>query len=143
MCRFASRNCNALKNKSLFEWEDALQQLRRPSPLHLTGMQAAIYSKIELSYKHLGSPMIKSFFLLCGQMDSSIYYRDLLKYCFGLCLFPSICTLEEARNKVSTLVRNLKDSCLLLEDSHTRDYVRMHDLVRDVAILIAKAEICS
>ena len=43
----------ALKNKSLFEWEDALQQLRRPSPVHLTGMQAAIYSKIELSYKHL------------------------------------------------------------------------------------------
>ncbi|KAF3970561.1 hypothetical protein CMV_005761 [Castanea mollissima] len=130
----------ALKNKSLFEWEDALQQLRRPSPVHLTGMQAAIYSKIELSYKHLGSPMLKSFFLLCGQTNSTIYYRDLLEYCFGLCLFPSVCTLEEARNKVYTLVRNLKDSCLLLEDPHTRDYVRMHDLVRDVAILIAKDE---
>ncbi|XP_030957693.1 disease resistance protein At4g27190-like [Quercus lobata] len=130
----------ALKNKSLFEWEDALQQLRRPSPVHLTGMQAAIYSKIELSYKHLGSPVVKSFFLLSGQMSSTIFYKDLVKYCFGLCLFPGILTLEEARNKVYTLVRNLKDSCLLLEDPHTREYVRMHDLVRDVAILIAKAE---
>ena len=130
----------ALKNKERFEWEDALQQLRRPSPVHLTGMQAAIYSKIELSYKHLGSPVVKSFFLLCGQLNSPIYYQDLLRYCFGLCLFPTICTLEEARNKVYSLVRNLKDSCLLLEDPHTREYVLMHDLVRDVAILIANDE---
>ncbi|XP_030957694.1 disease resistance protein At4g27190-like [Quercus lobata] len=130
----------ALKNKSLFEWEDALQQLRRPSPVHLTGMQAAIYSKIELSYNHLGSPVVKSFFLLCSQMGPAILYLDLVKYCFGLCLFPGIRTLEEARNKVYTLVRSLKDSCLLLEDPRTSKYVRMHDLVRDVAILIAKAQ---
>uniref|UniRef100_A0A2N9FL30 Uncharacterized protein n=1 Tax=Fagus sylvatica TaxID=28930 RepID=A0A2N9FL30_FAGSY len=130
----------ALKNKKLFEWKDALQQLRRPSPVHLTGMQATIYSKIELSYKHLASPVVKSFFLLCGQMGFTIFYQDLLKYCFGLCLFHDISTLEEARDRVYTLVRSLKDSCLLLEDPHTSEYVRMHDLVRDVAILIAKAE---
>ncbi|XP_030959628.1 uncharacterized protein LOC115981550 isoform X4 [Quercus lobata] len=129
----------ALKNKSLFEWKDALQQLRRPSPVHLTRMQDSIYSKIELSYKHLGSPVVKCFFLLCSQMGPTIFYMDLVKYCFGLCLFPGILTLEEARNKVYTLVRSLKDSCLLLEDPRTSNYVRMHDLVRDV-ILIAKAE---
>ena len=123
----------------MFEWEDALQQLRRPSPVHLTGMQAAIYSKIELSYKHLGTPVVKSFFLLCSQMGT-ISYQDLVKYCFGLCLFPGICTLEEARNKVYTLIRSLKDSCLLLEDPRTSKFVRMHDLVHDVAILIAKAQ---
>ena len=130
----------ALKNKSLFEWEDALQQLRRPSPEHVTGMQAAIYSKIKLSYKHLRTPVVKSFFLLCSQMGRTISYEDLVKYCFGLCSFPGIRTLEEARNKVYTLVRSLKDSCLLLEDPRTSKYVRMHDLVRDVAILIAKDE---
>uniref|UniRef100_A0A2N9GY71 AAA+ ATPase domain-containing protein n=1 Tax=Fagus sylvatica TaxID=28930 RepID=A0A2N9GY71_FAGSY len=130
----------ALKNKKLFEWKDALQQLRRPSPVHLTGMQATIYSKIKLSYKHLGSPVVKSFFLLCGQMGFTIFYDDLIKYCFGLCLFQDISTLEEVRDRVYTLVRSLKDSCLLLEDPHTSEYVRMHDLVRDVAILIAKAE---
>uniref|UniRef100_A0A2N9GY40 AAA+ ATPase domain-containing protein n=1 Tax=Fagus sylvatica TaxID=28930 RepID=A0A2N9GY40_FAGSY len=128
----------ALKNKSLFEWKDALQQLRRPSPAHLTSMQATIYSKIKLSYKHLGSPVVQSFFLLCGQMSSPITYPDLLRYCFGLCLFHGINTLEDARNRVSTLVRILQDSCLLLEDPLRRDYFRMHDLVRDVAILIAK-----
>ena len=130
----------ALKNKKLFEWKDALQQLRRPSPEDLTGMQATIYSKIKLSYEHLGSPVVKAFFLLCCQMSYTIDYQDLLKYCFGLCLFPGIRTLEDARNRVYTLVRKLKDCCLLLEDPHTSDYVRMHDLVRGVAILIAKGE---
>ena len=97
-------------------------------------------SKIELSYNHLGSPVVKSFFLLCSQMGPIIVYLDLVKYCFGLCLFPGIRTLDDARNKVYTLVRILKDSCLLLEDPRTSKYVRMHDLVRDVAILIANDE---
>ena len=130
----------ALKNKRLSEWKDALRQLRRPSPRPQNRMQESIYSAIKLSYNHLESPELRSFFLLCGQIDFMIFYQDMIKYCFGLCLFQDISTLEEVRDRVYTLVRSLKDSCLLLEDPHTSEYVRMHDLVRDVAILIAKAE---
>jgi hypothetical protein len=102
-------------------------------------MQEVIYSAIKLSYNHLESPELQSFFLLCAQIQvgSSIFYMDLLKKCFGLRLFHGISTLEEARNRIYTLVRSLKDSGLLLDTPHTSEYFQMHDLARDVAILIA------
>ena len=67
----------ALKNKSLIEWEDALQQLRRPSPRNQKRMQEVIYSAIKLSYNHLESPELQAFFLLCAQIQvgSEIDYR--------------------------------------------------------------------
>uniref|UniRef100_A0A7N2L2P3 AAA+ ATPase domain-containing protein n=1 Tax=Quercus lobata TaxID=97700 RepID=A0A7N2L2P3_QUELO len=126
----------ALKNKSLYEWKDALHLLRRPAPEHLTKMQSTIYSSIRLSYSHLGSQE-KKIFLLCSQMSSSIVYLDLLKYSYGLCLFDGINTLEDTRNRLYRLVRNLRDSCLLLDCRHSREHLHMHDVVRDVAILIA------
>ncbi|KAL4605324.1 hypothetical protein ACB092_09G020400 [Castanea dentata] len=116
----------ALKNKRLFEWEDALRQLRRPSPQNQKRMQEVTYSAIKLSYSHLESPELQSFFL---------FY--LLKKCFGLRLFHGISTLEEARNRIYTLVRSLKDSGLLLDAHDTSECVGMHDLTRDVALLIA------
>lgn len=52
----------ALKIKTLHEWKDALQQLRRPNQNFLTRMQSTIYSSIELSYSRLESQEMKSFF---------------------------------------------------------------------------------
>ncbi|KAM4108533.1 hypothetical protein ACB094_03G051700 [Castanea mollissima] len=126
----------ALKKKGLYEWKDALQLLRRPAPEHLTKMQSTIYSSIELSYSHLESQE-KQIFLLCSQMGYSIYYLDLLKYSYGLCLFHGTNTLEEARNRLYRLVRNLRDSCLFLDCPHSCDHFHMHDVVRHVAIIIA------
>ena len=129
---------NALKNKSESQWKNALQQLRQPSYINCTKMQKVIYSAIQLSYNHLENPEVQSFFLFCGhEINPSIYYRDLLKYCFGLKLFHGTNTLEEARNRMDTLVSSLKDSGLLLDVPHIRDVVLMHDLVSDAAIFIA------
>nr|XP_023903879.1 disease resistance protein At4g27190-like [Quercus suber] len=129
----------ALKNKRLFEWEDALQKLRRPAHRNQKRMQEVIYSAIKLSYNHLESPELKSFFLFCAQHQafSSNSYEDVLKKCFGLRLFHGISTLEEARNRTYTLVRSLKDSGLLLDDPDIIDHFRMHDLTHDAALLVA------
>ncbi|KAM4119363.1 hypothetical protein ACJW30_03G052800 [Castanea mollissima] len=129
----------ALKNKSLFYWDDALGQLRRPAPRSQRRMQEVIYSAIKLSYNHLENSELKSFFLFCAQNQvfSSIYYQDLLKKCFGLRIFHGISTLEGARNRMYTLVHILKDSGLLLDALDTSQYFRMHDLTRDFALSIA------
>ncbi|GKV49271.1 hypothetical protein SLEP1_g56031 [Rubroshorea leprosula] len=66
--------------------------------------------------------------------NSSI--KDLLSYGIGLGLFPNVKTIGEARDRVLTLVSNLKSSSLLL-DGHSNDWFDMHDIVRDVAISIA------
>ncbi|XP_031276449.1 probable disease resistance protein At4g27220 [Pistacia vera] len=131
----------ALRNKSLFEWKNALLTLRRPSSATFTGMHAVAYSTIELSYNHLEDEELKSTFLLCSLMgyteNGSMLH--LLNYGIGLSLFKGIVTMEEARNRVSTLVRKLKSSSLLL-DSYSGEMFAMHDVVRDVAISIASRE---
>ena len=130
----------ALKNKELFEWNDALQLLRRPALDNLKEMQSTIYSSIELSYKHLENKVVQEVFLLCAQLASYIDERYVLRYCYSLGLFQGINTVEEARNKVSTIIRTLKDSCLLLPSPYSSKFIRMHDLVRDAAIIIASRD---
>ncbi|KAF3944245.1 hypothetical protein CMV_029267 [Castanea mollissima] len=120
-----------LKNKRFPEWEDALQQLKSPNS------EGVMYSAIELSYNYLESQELRSFFLLCAQIGSGIYYQDLLKKCFGLRLFHGINTLEKTRNRIYTLLRSLKDSGLLLDAPDISKYVHMHDRVRDAALSIA------
>ena len=142
VCRPTSCTCTvakALKNKNESEWKNALQQLRQSSSNNRTRMQEVIYSSIQLSYDNLENPGVnKSFFLLCGhEMNPGIDYTDLLKYCFGLQLFHGISKLEETRIKMDALIQSLKDSSLLLDVPHTRQYVLMHDLVRDAAIFTA------
>ncbi|KAG6701539.1 hypothetical protein I3842_08G170000 [Carya illinoinensis] len=124
----------ALKNKNLSEWKDALRRLKRPAPEHVTEMLKTIYSPIELSYDSLESQELKSLVLLCAQLPYFLDYHDLLKYSYGYGLSHGTYSLEEARATLDTLLRKLKDSCLLLESS---DGFCMHDLVRDVATIIA------
>ncbi|GLT60881.1 hypothetical protein SLA2020_336230 [Shorea laevis] len=130
----------ALKDKSLYEWKDALLLLRRPTPEHLTKMQSTIYSSIELSYKHLQRKEVRDVFLLCAQQGYYIWKMDLLKYCYGLGLFHGINTMEDARNRLYTILRILEDCCLLLQRPYSSERFCMHDVVRDAAILIASRD---
>ncbi|KAJ9185785.1 hypothetical protein P3X46_005377 [Hevea brasiliensis] len=129
----------ALRNKNSFEWKNASRQLKRPNSRNIRGMQAVIYSTLELSYHQLESEELKSTFLLCGLMNYNASIQDLLKYGMGLGLLQDVYTTEEARDRVYTLVRNLKASCLLVDGTST-DGFSMHDVVRDVAMSIASRE---
>ncbi|EOY11255.1 NB-ARC domain-containing disease resistance protein, putative isoform 2 [Theobroma cacao] len=130
----------ALRNKSLFAWKDALRQLQRPSPNNFNGIAAAAYSAIELSYNHLESDELKQAFLLCTLLrrDSSIDY--LLQCAIGLGLINGVSTVEEARNRLLTIVSNLKASCLLLDSNLNDRSFDMHDLVYDVVMSIASKD---
>ena len=68
--------------------------------------------------------------------DSNIDVEDLLRYGVGLGWFRNVGTMENARHRVDTLVEILKDSSLLL-DGDDNGTVKMHDVIRDVAINIA------
>ncbi|XP_039058516.1 probable disease resistance protein At4g27220 [Hibiscus syriacus] len=129
---------NTLKEKDLASWDDALLQLRRSNPSNIEGMQDNVYSTIELSYKWLRNEEAQSLFLICGLHPQSfdIPVFDLLQYSFGLDLLEGIYTLEEARKRIDALVHKLKASSLLLEGKGY-EWVKMHDLIRDVSISIA------
>ena len=133
-----------LKNKSLPMWRDALQRLKRPTPANIGGMDAKVYSSLKLSYDYLEGDEVKPFFLLCAIIfTDNITIADFLYYGMyygmGLRLFKGTNTLEEAKDRTTTLFDNLKASNLLLETGYNA-VVRMHDVVRNVAVIIASKE---
>ncbi|GMI65264.1 hypothetical protein HRI_000195700 [Hibiscus trionum] len=130
----------ALKHKqNSFEWRNALRQLSKPSERSFKGIPADAYSAIELSYKFLEVDELQPIFLLCSIMGHDAAIEDLLRYARGLGLILDVNRMEEARDKVLTLVSNLKASCLLLDGSHPTRF-DMHDVVRDVALSIASRD---
>ncbi|KAB2063791.1 hypothetical protein ES319_A10G241900v1 [Gossypium barbadense] len=125
----------ALRNKRLFQWKNALRELERPSSSNFTGITKA-YSAIKLSFDYLESEEVKRTFLLCSVIGHNGLVEDLVRYTLGLGLFDGVFTMEEARNKVFSVVENLKASALLL-DSYNDERFDIHDVVGDAALAIA------
>lgn len=127
----------ALREKKKPVWKDALRRLQKPFPGDSLGMENNVYKTIKLSYDYLESE-VKSCFLLCCLFpeSSNILLHDLVIYGLGLGLFQGIDSMEGGRDRVEALVDTLK-SCYLLLDSNEKECVRMHDVVRDVALYIA------
>ncbi|KAL5726016.1 hypothetical protein ACHQM5_009089 [Ranunculus cassubicifolius] len=125
-----------LRNKDAIVWEDALKQLRKSI---FKGMSSVV-SSIKLSYDFLKSESIKICFLYCCLFpeDDVIALDTLLSYVMGEKLLEDVDTYNEARGRLHSIVDILTSSGLLLRDED-RD-IMMHDVVRDVAISIAKEE---
>ncbi|KAG8371906.1 hypothetical protein BUALT_Bualt12G0011600 [Buddleja alternifolia] len=123
------------KNKSI--WEDALHQLEDSSLEGIPEFIKEVYNPLSLSYKSLDDEP-KSVFLFCSLFpeDANISLEHLAWYFLGLRIFKSTKNLEATRKRVVSLVKQLKNRFLLLDgdDDH---HVKMHDVVRDVAIFIA------
>ncbi|XP_065849320.1 probable disease resistance protein At4g27220 isoform X2 [Euphorbia lathyris] len=123
-----------LRNKGIHAWKDKLIQL---SCFENKEIYEQVKEVIKSSYGNLIDEEAKSLFLLCPQFGNpNIRIQDLLVYCVGLGLFKHMDSIEGARNRVLTLIDKLKDECLLL-DGDKAGFVKIHDLVRDIALTIA------
>ncbi|KAJ7962144.1 Disease resistance protein [Quillaja saponaria] len=126
----------ALKDEKLYVWKDALKQLER---FDNEGVHEKVYSALELSYNHLKGQEMKSLFLLIALHGEPFVNKyDLLIISVGLGLFKNVNTLEDARNRLDKLTKDLKASCLLIENQ--KECVQIHDLVRDSGSSIAERD---
>ncbi|KAG7941705.1 hypothetical protein I3843_16G058500 [Carya illinoinensis] len=105
------------------------------------GMHPKVYSSIEFSYNYLKSDETKSCFLLCCLYpeDYDVPVEHLVRYGVAKRFRKGLGTVEETRVNVHAIVKNLRRSNLLL-DSNEDECVKMHDIVRDVAISIASRD---
>ncbi|XP_077249815.1 putative disease resistance protein At4g27220 [Tasmannia lanceolata] len=128
----------ALKGKGPSVWANALRELKASSPRNVQGVDKEVYSRLELSYNYIESEEAKMCFLFCCIFpeDHNIEVGVLMRYMMGERVFKDVNNFEEAGDRIHTLVEKLKDSCLLL-DGDKKGFVKMHDVVRDVAISIA------
>ncbi|KAM5549370.1 disease resistance protein [Rosa sericea] len=131
----------ALGDKNqLKEWQEAARRLEISQPASLDD-DGRVLKCIRLSYDYLKGEDAKSFFLLCCLFpeDYDIPIKDLIKYGLGKGLFRDTATFDEARSRAHSVINYLKSSNLLL-DSKSDECVRMHDVIRDGAMLIASSE---
>ncbi|KAH0981749.1 hypothetical protein GBA52_008926 [Prunus armeniaca] len=130
-----------LPSNGKHEWNTALQELKNSLPENIPGMEPEVYSCIKLSYDKLSSDEVKSCFLLCCLFpeDYDIPIEYLVRYGSGRATFRNTNTIKDVRNKVHSFIGQLKRRCLLL-DSHKKECIKMHDIVRDVAISIASKD---
>ncbi|KAH7855237.1 hypothetical protein Vadar_022774 [Vaccinium darrowii] len=131
----------ALEDKPVFAWKDALIKLERYELVEIEGIDPSVWASLRLSYDLL-SPNAKSCFLLCSlfREDADIPIGDLTRHCLARRLLSrNPRTLEEVRNSVCTVIDALK-SASLLSDGNRKNCVRIHDIIRDVGISIAREE---
>ncbi|KAB2607422.1 disease resistance protein [Pyrus ussuriensis x Pyrus communis] len=129
----------ALGDKDLEEWREAARRLEMSQTTNLDD-EGDVFRCIKLSYDYLKGNDAKSFFLLCCLFpeDSDIQIEDLLKYGIGKGLFRDANSMQEARSTAHLVAKYLK-ACSLVLDGEQDGCVRMHDVIRDMAILIASS----
>ncbi|XP_062006457.1 probable disease resistance protein At4g27220 [Rosa rugosa] len=129
----------ALRDEGLDGWKEAARRLKASQPANPED-EGDVFACIKLSYDYLKSDDSKSCFLLCCLFpeDYDIPIEHLLMYSIGKGMFQDSNMLE-ARATTYLVVKALKDSCLLL-DAGDDKCVRMHDVIRDMAIRISSSE---
>ncbi|KAH0647059.1 hypothetical protein KY290_033057 [Solanum tuberosum] len=132
-------------------WEDAMKSLRMSEP-HNKDVEKKVYKVIKWSFDSLESQDIElsskqrsthvnkkrgdiqSCFLYCSLYPAAISIDDLIHCWWAEGFLGEHDTYREAYNRGITTIESLKDACLL--EAHKMDCVKMHDVVRDVAIWI-------
>ncbi|KAG5552146.1 hypothetical protein RHGRI_010298 [Rhododendron griersonianum] len=125
----------ALKGKGKSSWDSALEALRKSIGKNVREVEDKVFKSLELSFNFLKSKEAQRCFLLCSLYSEDYYIpiEDLVR------LFEGIKSVGEARARVHDNVDHLK-KCSLLIDGKSEVHVKMHDVVRDVAISIASRE---
>ncbi|KAI9187481.1 hypothetical protein LWI28_028694 [Acer negundo] len=126
----------ALREKSIDEWKVVSKKLKMSKLSDVETVDQQVYTLLKLSYDFLKAKETKFCFLLCSLFpeDYEIGLEELLRFGLGLDLYRDADTIEEARSQLRVTINNLISSCLLLDAEE--GFVKMHDLVRDVALWI-------
>ncbi|KAI8009901.1 putative disease resistance protein [Camellia lanceoleosa] len=122
-----------LKDKKKYVWEDVLDQFKDSMLKNIAGIDPKVYASLKLSYDR-NECILCCFF----PEDANISIEVLARHCIARSLLgQNTNTLRIASRRVLIVVDILKDACLLLEGKD-ENFVKMHDVIRDVALSIAK-----
>ncbi|XP_022637899.1 probable disease resistance protein At4g27220 [Vigna radiata var. radiata] len=129
---------STLKDKTIANFELALSRLENSKPLDIPKGLTSPYVCLELSYNNLTNPLAQSLLLSCSMFpeDYEIDLEDLFRFGMRFDIIGTFGTMENARREMDAAIDMLKN-CFLLMHAKEKQRVKMHDLVRDVALWIA------
>ncbi|KAL1189889.1 putative disease resistance protein [Cardamine amara subsp. amara] len=144
VARSVAKKCNGLplalnvigdvmaRKKTVEEWHHAANVLSS-SAVEFSGMEAEILSILKFSYDDLADEKTKACFLFCALFpeDYEVGKDDLIDYWVGHKFINGTRDKYEGYAIIGTLI----DACLLME-TESKDKVKMHDVIRDMALWI-------
>nr|GMC49317.1 disease resistance protein At4g27190-like [Ipomoea batatas] len=129
------------KKREIGLWECAIHALQKSEPSSIRGVEEKVYKSLKWSYDSLQGQQLKSCFLFFCLFpeDFEIDTLKLVQYWVAEGLIDEQQNFEQQQNEVLRIVDYLKDSCLLERGQRYTNHVKMHDVVRDVGVWIAKS----
>ncbi|XP_051119140.1 probable disease resistance protein At1g12290 isoform X2 [Andrographis paniculata] len=119
------------------DWDMAVKKLRR-DPSKIMGVEDHVYHVLKFSYDSLPSDTIRLCFSYCCIFpeDFEIDIEDLLDLWIAEGFLEEYDDLHEARDQGRDIIRDLK-AASLLEGGRFPESVKMHDVIRDMALWIS------
>ncbi|CAL5402942.1 unnamed protein product [Camellia sinensis] len=124
------------------EWRNVFEQLKELTMGH-EDMEKDVLSSLKLSYSRLNGTKLKDCFLYCALYpeDWNIPRNELIRYFIAEGLIDRSKSLIRKFDEGHTILNKLERSCLLEHcdyDDDENTYVKMHDLIRDMALKITE-----
>ncbi|XP_031263540.1 probable disease resistance protein At5g63020 [Pistacia vera] len=119
------------------EWRYAINTLRS-QPSEFAVMESHVFRVLRFSYDSLRDDKHKSCFLYCSMFpeDHMIRKDEIIALWIAEGILHDI-GLEDARYAGEFIIGSLKNACLLEKVGDSDDYVKMHDVLRDMALWLA------
>ncbi|KAL3729816.1 hypothetical protein ACJRO7_026889 [Eucalyptus globulus] len=124
------------KDANLSEWKDTLKKVEKFKDKEINDSK---HQMLQWSYEKLEEE-VKSLLQLCvvyGISKPSL--ENLVRYSIGLGLFQEASSMEEARNRLSSHIRTLQASSLLLDSEDAYGF-KIHDLVHEFVASVASRD---
>ncbi|KAK0600226.1 hypothetical protein LWI29_012846 [Acer saccharum] len=121
-------------------WKNALNSLKKHAG-RADGMADEVFQRLKFSYDRLPSAKLKHCFLYCALYpeDFEILKEELIEYWIVEGLIGEMETRQEMYDDGHFILKRLENNCLL-ESGKKEGCVKMHDLVRDLALHITSTE---
>ncbi|KAL5698103.1 hypothetical protein ACHQM5_029182 [Ranunculus cassubicifolius] len=125
--------------KTLHEWNHALKTLQKYAP-GFSGMDHKVLSILKLSYDNLEDDTVRDCFLYFSLYpeDWDIPCREIVNYWIAEGFLDEFKDMDDAVNKGYDIIGSLRAACLLENSRYGEDYVKIHDIVRDLALWIMR-----
>ncbi|XP_058086629.1 disease resistance protein At4g27190-like isoform X2 [Magnolia sinica] len=129
----------------IHEWRNALKQLKG-SAIEIEGMEDDVFRRLKFSYDRLSNDKSRGCFLYCSlySEDYDIPVEEVIKYWICERLIDEERNIEVEFDNGHSMVNRLVRACMLetfINDDSVK-CIKMHDLLRDMAIGITKQKPC-
>lgn len=152
LARDVAKECNGLplaiivvgsslrKESDIRVWRSALKKLRSSSQTHAREIEEKVFETLKFSFDRLPNDIHKNCFLYCALYpeDHMIHVPKLIRYWIGECFFNGEGSFSDMEDECHWIVKLLVEESLL-QRCEREGYVKMHDVIRDLALRITSS----